>query len=280
MRPIPELWGVLNVTPDSFSDGGRYLDVESARERVRELLIEGADVVDVGGESTRPPGKTYGAGFSDVDVDEELRRVIPVVEAAVADGARVSIDTTKAEVAERALDAGASLVNHVGERASEALLALVAEREAGLVLMHNRGRGEVASGSTAPDALALEVRDALLREAERAITAGVGQERIWLDPGLGFAKSALQSAGLLRNLPSLVSTGYPILVGASRKSFIAEIAGEPGAGRPAPSERLGGSIAAAIVAFESGAKALRVHDVSATRQALLCFAVTARSEGA
>jgi dihydropteroate synthase len=280
MRPIPELWGVLNVTPDSFSDGGRYFESEAAQRRVRELLLEGADVIDVGGESTRPPGRTYGAGYSDVDPDEELRRVLPVVAAAVADGARVSIDTTKIEVAEAALDAGATVVNHVGERASGALLAAVAERSAGLVLMHNSGRGEAAAPSTPPDVLALEVRDSLLREADRALAAGVAAERLWLDPGIGFAKSALQSAGLLRNLPSLVSTGYPILVGASRKSFIAEIAREPGGGRPASGERLGGSIAAAIRAFEAGARAVRVHDVRATRQALLLFAATAGGEGA
>jgi dihydropteroate synthase len=278
MRAIPELWGVLNVTPDSFSDGGLHFDVDAATMRVRELLLEGADVIDVGGESTRPPGRAYGAGYADVAVDEELRRVIPVIEAAVADGARVSIDTTKVEVAARALEAGASVVNHVGERASDTLLAVVAERSAGLVLMHNRGRGQAAPEALASEDLVREVCEGLLREAERAVSAGVAHDRIWLDPGIGFAKSADQSAELMRNLPILVATGYPILVGASRKSFIAEIAGEPGGRRPAPSERLGGSLAAAIRAFESGVKALRIHDVGATRQALIAFAAFHRHE--
>ena len=208
--------------------------------------------------------------------------MVPVVKAAVAYGARVSIDTTKLEVAARALDAGASLVNHVGAQASDALLALVAERDAGLVLMHNVGRGEAASPETPPAVLARVVRGALLREADRALSLGVRSDRLWLDPGIGFAKTAAQSIGLLGCLSSLVSTGYPILVGASRKSFIAEIAralAGVGGARPAPGERLGGSIAAAIAAMEAGARALRVHDVGATRQALAVHAAIRHGAG-
>ncbi|NLY93887.1 MAG: dihydropteroate synthase [Myxococcales bacterium] len=279
MRRLPELWGVLNVTPDSFSDGGRYFDVAAACARVRELVALGADVIDVGGESTRPPGTTYGEGYADVDVQEELRRVLPAIEAAVADGARVSIDTTKLEVARHALDAGASIVNFVGERASDELLALVAEEGATIVLMHNVGRGQVVSVEASPAEMAREVEASLLREAQRAEGFGIPGEHIYLDPGIGFAKTAVQSAGLLGSLRSLVRTGYPILVGASRKSFIGELAREPNGARPAPSERLGGSIAAAIAAARAGARAVRVHDVRETRQALLVWAKITEGEG-
>ncbi|HEY6880543.1 MAG TPA: dihydropteroate synthase [Polyangiales bacterium] len=267
-RPPTEVWGILNVTPDSFSDGGAYLRADSALTQALKMLREGAHVIDVGGESSRPSGKTYGA-VSDVSEQEELARVLPVIRMLQGYGARISIDTVKAKVAERALCAGACILNDVSCGRSEALLRVAAESGAELVLMHNRGRGERTAANTqyGPQ-LVRAVREELMAAMDRAVTAGVRAEQIWLDPGIGFAKQPLQSASLLAHAAGLVATGQRVLVGASRKSFIAELAPLATSAPPTTDERLGGSIAALTAAVLQGVHAVRVHDVLPSRQAV------------
>ena len=262
------VWGVLNVTPDSFSDGGRFLDVEAAVVHGLALAAAGADVVDVGGESTRPRGATYGDGYADVPADEERARVVPVIARLVAAGIVVSVDTVKAEVAEAALVAGARYVNDVSMGRSERLLEVCARHGAELVLMHNRGRGEVREPFTVYADVVADVRAELLAAVDCACRFGIARERVWLDPGLGFAKSAAQSGALLAATNTFVETGLPVLIGASRKSFLAALTQHDGAVIAPPTERLGGSIAAAVLAALAGARAVRVHDVAPTRQAL------------
>ncbi len=276
-----QVWGVLNVTPDSFSDGGSWNAPEAAVSHAERMLAEGADVIDVGGESSRPAGRTYGAGASLVSAEEEAARVVPVVERLVRDlGARVSVDTVKGEVARRALDAGAAVINDVSGGEDPELLRAVAGGSADLVLMHNRRRGEVTEDNTCYEDLVGDVLSELLRAVARAAEAGVRPERIWIDPGLGFAKTAAQSLELLARTRELVETGHPVLVGSSRKSFLAEIAPSPGGERPGPRERLGGTAASVTVAVLGGARAVRVHDVAPMRQAvLLAEAVRATLEG-
>lgn len=261
------VWGVLNVTPDSFSDGGRYLDVEAAVSHGWAMRVEGADVIDVGGESSRPPGRAYGAGFETVSAGDEIGRVVPVIERLVARDLRVSVDTVKGEVAAAAIDAGATIVNDVSGGGSDALLEAVAGSDAQLVLMHTRDRGRVNDETTAYHDVVAEVRDELLAMVERAIDRGVRREALWIDPGIGFAKTAPQSARLLGNLDAFVATGYPVLVGASRKSFIARTMEAAGAEAPPPEARLGGSLAAVAAAARAGCAAVRVHDVLPSVQA-------------
>jgi dihydropteroate synthase len=258
---------VLNVTPDSFSDGGRHDDATRALEHAARMVAEGADVIDVGGESSRPPGLTYGAGAERVSVEEELRRVVPVVSALAGRGVRVSVDTVKPEVARAALRAGAEIVNDVSCGADLALLDAVAEAGAELVLMHTRDGGRVDASTTAYEDLVAEVVAELEAAIARALERGVERARVWIDPGLGFAKTAEQSLELLGNLDSLVARGYPVLVGASRKSFIARTVATAGVSGPAPDERLGGSIACVAAAALAGAAAVRVHDVGESVQA-------------
>jgi dihydropteroate synthase len=264
---MPELWGVLNVTPDSFSDGGRYLDQRAAIEHGRCLLREGADVLDVGGESSRPSGKTYGEGFAQVSPAEEIRRVLPVVRALAGElGARVSIDTVKPEVAAAALEAGATIVNDVRCAEDLGLAEVAAAAGAAYVIMHNRGRGEVRAPNTEYASLVSDVICELLAAAERVEGAGVPKESVWLDPGLGFAKTARQSAELLSSLGRFRKTGYRVLVGPSRKSFIAELAPDPSGVRPPADARLGGTAAAVAMSVAAGVDAVRVHDVAIMRQ--------------
>ena len=259
-----EVWGVLNVTPDSFSDGGLFVTPDLALTQATRMVSEGAALIDVGGESSRPRGATYGEGAARVSTAEELERVVPVIERITSElGVPVSVDTVKAEVARAALAAGATFVNDVSGGASDALLAVVAEAGAGLVLMHTRGDGRVDPAYTAYSDVVREVAGELEQAVARAIAFGVAPDRLWIDPGIGFAKTAAQSAILLGNLDALVSTGFPVLVGASRKSFIARLA--PGA--PPPEARLGGSLAAVTAAAMSGCAAVRVHDVAASVQA-------------
>lgn len=232
------------------------------------MVREGADVVDVGGESSRPPGKTYGDGFAHVSVEDEITRVVPVVERVVRElGCPVSVDTVKGEVARAALAAGAGLVNDVSGAPAEALLDAVAEHGAELVIMHSRGRGRVDATTTAYRDLVGEVLAELEAQVERAVARGVSRDRVWIDPGIGFAKTAAQSASLLGNLDAFVETGYPVLVGASRKSFIAGAMTAAGAEAPSPAERLGGSLAAVAAAARAGCAAVRVHDVFPSVQA-------------
>jgi len=256
------LMGVCNVTPDSFSDGGRYLKEEAARARVDELLSEGADLVDVGGESTRP-------GAVPVPAREQLARVLGVVRHAADRGACVTIDTTSREVAAACLDAGACAVNDVSCLRDVELARQVAASGAALVLMHARGTQQDMRGFSAyPDDaygdVVADVRREWLEASQRAVAAGVPPEALVMDPGLGFAKNARQSLDLLRRLDELTrSMATPVAVGASRKSFLTCV------DRGAPADaRLGASLAAALTAARHGARILRVHDVRATAQAV------------
>jgi dihydropteroate synthase len=270
----------LNVTPDSFSDGGRYQSTTEAVARGRALLAEGADVIDVGGESTRPAGRTYGSGYRVVSPGEERRRVVPVVRALISEhGATVSVDTTKPEVASAAIEAGASIVNDVSGGRVRDLLVLVAQAKVDLVLMHSRGRGEAALPNTLYDDVVRDVRRELLDAVERAVDVGVARERIWLDPGIGFAKTPEQSIRVLASIPELLETGHRVLVGASRKSVIAHFAPRPDGTAPPPLERIGGTAATVAAAVRANAHAVRVHDVAAMRQAAMIAAAIARAEG-
>jgi dihydropteroate synthase len=248
--------GVLNVTPDSFSDGGRYLDPEAALARAGTLLAEGADLVDVGGESTRP-------GAAPVPAEEEIRRVVPVIERLRArfPGAPISIDTTKPEVARAALRAGADLVNDVQALGAPGMAELVAGSGAAAVLVHMRGTpADMRSRARYGDVVA-EVAAELREAMRRALAAGVPEDRILLDPGIGFAKTAEQSLAVLAGLARLRELGRPLLVGPSRKSFIGDVTGAPAA------DRLPGTLAAVAACVLAGAEFLRVHDVAAARQA-------------
>jgi dihydropteroate synthase len=250
--PRTLVMGVLNVTPDSFSDGGRFLALEEAVAQGRRLAAEGADVIDVGGESTRPGATAVAAG-------EEIARVVPVLERLAKEvPTPLSVDTSKAEVAEAALAAGAGLVNVVGALEIEPAVARVAARaEAGLILMHMKGRpARMYDEARYPRGVMAEVTDALSRAMALAEASGVDRERIILDPGLGFGKRASHTLEVLRRLGDLRSLGRPILVGPSRKSFIGEIAGL------GVEDRLPGTAAACAVAVLQGAGMVRVHEVA------------------
>jgi dihydropteroate synthase len=258
----PLVMGILNVTPDSFFDGGRYLDDAVALARGREMIDEGVDIIDVGGESTRP-------GAAAVSEHEELRRVIPVIEA-LAELIPVSIDTTKAGVARRAVAAGAVLVNDV----SASLEGVAAESGAAFVAMHRQGTPADMQNDPRYDDVVKEVTDYLAARAARAVAAGVTE--VWVDPGIGFGKTSRHNLQLLAGLSELVALGYPVLVGTSRKTFLGHIAAGNlagsgalnGGGQAAPAdERFEGSLASATFAMTSGATAVRVHDVAATAQA-------------
>ena len=242
---VPLVMGVLNVTPDSFSDGGRFLDPDVAVAQGLALAAEGATVVDVGGESTRP-------GAQPVDQAEECRRVLPVVQA-LAPHVRVSIDTTKASVARAAIEAGATLVNDV----SASLQHVAAEGGVGWVAMHMQGVPRSMQVSPSYEDVVAEVRSFLVARAEEATDLGV--DEVWVDPGIGFGKRAGHNLLLLRQLRSLVAAGYPVLVGTSRKSFLGTLAG----GAPVD-DRLEGSVATAVWAMAQGAAMVRAHDVAAT----------------
>jgi dihydropteroate synthase len=254
--------GVCNVTPDSFSDGGRHFEPRAARTRVDELLSEGADLIDIGGESTRP-------GAPAVSPRDQLARVLDVVRHAVDRGAHVSVDTSHPDVAGACLEAGACAVNDVSCLRDQALAEVVASAGGALLLMHARGTQQEMRGfSQYPDdAYGDVVADVLAeweRAAARAAAAGLPRASLAMDPGLGFAKNARQSAALLARLGEVVrALDVPVAVGASRKSFLAIVDADA-----SPTERLGASIAAALHAARAGAYILRVHDVRATRQAL------------
>ena len=251
LDPRPRLMGIVNVTPDSFSDGGEFLSPDRAIEHGLAMAAAGADMLDVGGESTRP-------GARPVETKEELERVLPVVAGLAArTGVPVSIDTTKLAVARAAIDAGATIVNDVSAlRFSPGIAELAAETGAGLVLMHMRGEPRTMQLDTRYDDLVSEVGGHLRDAARRAETAGVNRESIVVDPGIGFGKTARDSWRLLAGLSEL-APGYPVLVGHSRKSFL-----DPDASRP-PSDRLPQTLAAGLLAALGGAAILRVHDVEA-----------------
>jgi dihydropteroate synthase len=251
---LPLVMGVVNVTPDSFSDGGRYLDPAAAVAHGLALVADGADVVDVGGESTRP-------GAAPVDPAEERERVLPVVRE-LAGHVRVSIDTRHAEVAEAALAAGATLVNDV----SASLHEVAAAAGAGWVAMHMQGDPRSMQDDPRYDDVVAEVRDALVERAEAARAAGV--EEVWIDPGIGFGKRPEHNLRLLAHLDALVATGWPVLIGTSRKGFLGRLlAASDGVDSVGPEDRIEGSLATATWAMAQGVRMVRVHDVRPTAQA-------------
>lgn len=247
--------GVLNVTPDSFSDGGEWLDPEAAVAHGRRMAADGADLVDVGGESTRP-------GAQRSTVDEELRRVLPVVRALAADGIAVSIDTMRAEVAEQAIDAGARAINDVsGGRADPRMFDVAAAADVPYILMHWRRHSASMDDAASYGDVVAEVLDELAPQVQAALTAGVARERLAIDPGLGFSKRAEHNWALLHRLPELFALGFPVLVGASRKRFIGALLGaDPEQPRPA-AERDDATVAITALAAAAGAWCVRVHDV-------------------
>ncbi len=248
------LAGILNVTPDSFSDGGRFDRVEEAVSRGIRLRQEGADWVDVGGESTRP-------GSSGVSAEEELQRVLPVVQRLVKEGIPISIDTSKPEVARHCLEAGADVVNDVNGLQAPGMLEVIAEFGAGAVIMHKRGTPATMQDNTKYRDVVAEVCAFLEAQLKRAEAAGI--TRVWLDPGIGFGKSVEQNCALIAQVRRIAELGAPVYIGASRKSFIGHLSGEE-----RPMARLPGSLAAAIAAVDAGASVIRVHDVAATRATL------------
>jgi len=263
----PVVMGVLNVTPDSFSDGGRFAALPAALAEAERLASEGAAIIDVGGESTRP-------GAAPVAVDEEMRRVIPVIEHLVERLAvPVSVDTSKPDVMRAAIAAGASMINDVTALRTPGAIETVAESDVALCLMHMQG--EPRSMQQAPrymDVLA-EVRDFLHGRVARCVEAGISVSRLVIDPGFGFGKTLEHNLELLRRLPELVAVGYPVLVGLSRKSMIGKLTGR------AEGERLGGSLALATLAVLSGARIVRAHDVGPTIDAIRIVAAVGGRHG-
>jgi dihydropteroate synthase len=257
--------GIVNVTPDSFSDGGLHLDPAAAVDHGARLWAEGADLLDVGGESTRP-------GAACVALEDELARVIPVVRGlrrAVPE-AWISVDTRRVEVARAALAEGASVVNDTSGRSDVAMAGAVAEHGARWVLMHTRGEPATMAGLTDYDDVVADVLASLAGRVEAAEAAGVPRARLWVDPGIGFAKEPGDNPKLIAALPRFAALGCAVLVGASRKRFIGALTGVAAA-----SDRVHGSVGAALAAWARGADALRVHDVAATVQALQVFAACA-----
>ena len=251
----PLVMGIVNVTPDSFSDGGRFLDASSAIAQGLQLRDEGADLVDVGGESTRP-------GAAEVSVEEELRRVMPVVEALAKEGIAVSIDTMKPEVMRAAIEAGCAVVNDVNAFRAIGAMQTVASSQVGVVAMHMQGTPGTMQKEPRYDDVVAEVTAFLLERARALEAAGVARDRIVLDPGFGFGKTLEHNKELFRALPRIASHGYPVLAGVSRKKMIGDFTGRPAA------ERAAGSVAAALMAVQNGASIVRVHDVKPTVDAI------------
>ncbi len=253
----PLVMGILNTTPDSFSDGGRHFNPDAAIAAGQRMRSEGADILDIGGESTRP-------GAEPVPVNLEIDRVVPVIRALAADGAMISIDTRNAATMDAALDAGAGIVNDISALTHDpASLPLVARRTCPVVLTHMRGTPETMNYHAVYNDVAAQVQAELSVLLDCALTAGVRPENICLDPGLGFAKRGTQNVTLLQATARLAALGQPLLIGLSRKRFLGEIAGEPMAAKRDPE-----SLAAAIYAVSQGAHILRVHDVAGTVKAL------------
>ncbi|MDH3403151.1 MAG: dihydropteroate synthase [Acidobacteriota bacterium] len=271
----PAVMGILNVTPDSFSDGGLWLDPRAAVEHGLAMLAAGADLLDLGAESTRPGGGVYGPGAEEVPAARELERLLPVLrQLRAATDAPLSVDTRKAEVAEIALSEGADLINDVSALEDPGMAALVARRGCPVILMHSRGELATMQRGIGFADPAAEVAAELAEAAARAMAAGIAREAIILDPGIGFGKTAEHNLDLLRRLDELVGLGYPVVVGASRKSFLAAVVDAPPAGR------LAGSLAAAAWAAHHGAALLRVHDVAETRQFLAVWGAIERAGAA
>ncbi|MDQ3027009.1 MAG: dihydropteroate synthase [Pseudomonadota bacterium] len=263
--PFPWVVGIVNVTPDSFSDGGRFVDSARAIEQGLRLREEGADLVDVGGESTRP-------GADAVEAAQELRRVIPVVEALVQAGIAVSVDTMKPEVMRAAIAAGCAVVNDVNAFRAPGAVEAVAPASVGLIVMHMQGTPAAMQQAPHYDDVVAEVGAFLRDRASTLEAAGVASERIVLDPGFGFGKTLEHNVALFRGLPALASMGYALLAGVSRKGMIGTLTGRPVEARAA------GSVAAALLAVQNGARLVRVHDVKETVDALRVWAALKPSE--
>jgi dihydropteroate synthase len=264
----PRIMGILNVTPDSFADGGEWFAFDEAVEHARTLVAEGADILDIGGESTRP-------GAGPVAVDEELRRVIPVVGALRDAGAQLSVDTMKLAVAQAAVQAGATYVNDVTAfRHDPELAGFVADRGCDCCLMHMLGEPRTMQDNPRYDDVVDDVRAFLEERAEFAVREGVREERIMVDPGIGFGKNLGHNLELLRRLGEIVTIGFPVVIGTSRKSFLGRLTG-----REDPHERVAATLATTVLAFERGATVFRVHDVAPTRDALAVAAATLRADG-
>jgi dihydropteroate synthase len=258
------IMGVVNVTPDSFSDGGQYLDAPAAIAHGIELEAEGAEILDIGGESTRP-------GAASVPEDEELRRVIPVIEGLIAAGcqAQLSIDTSKSGVAARALAAGATLVNDVTAfRGDPEIAAVVAEAKADCCLMHMLGTPRTMQDDPRYDDVVADVKAFLEERTGFAVAHGIAEERIMLDPGIGFGKTVEHNLELVRRLGELVELGRPVVIGTSRKSFLGKITGRE------VDDRIAATVATNVLAYERGARVFRVHDVGPVRDALTVTAAT------
>jgi dihydropteroate synthase len=259
--------GVVNVTPDSFSDGGLFLDADAAVAHGEQLREDGATILDVGGRSSRP-------GAEPVAEDVELERAAPVVERLAAGGARVSIDTSALVVAEAALDAGATIVNDVAAfRFAPELAGLVADRGATCCLMHMRGEPRTMQADPRYDDVVAEVKSFLEQRLAFAVGEGVAEERIWLDPGIGFGKTVEHNLELLRRLGEICAIGRPVVVGTSRKGFIGKLTGR------AEGDRVAGTIATNVIALERGAAVFRVHDVREVADALAVAAATVEPSG-
>jgi len=262
--PDPIVMGVVNVTPDSFSDGGEWLDPAAAIAHGRDLVAQGAAILDVGGESTRP-------GAAPVGEAEELRRVLPVLEGLAAAGARLSIDTSKAAVAAAAIDAGATIVNDVTAlRGDPGMAALVAAHDCDVCLMHMLGEPRTMQRDPRYADVVADVRAFLAERLEHAVAAGIDERRVWLDPGIGFGKTIDHNLELLSRLDELVALGRPVVVGTSRKSFLGRITGREAG------DRVAGTIAANVLALARGASVFRVHDVAEAHDALAVAAATLR----
>jgi dihydropteroate synthase len=265
----PRIMGILNVTPDSFSDGGEWFDFDEAVQHGRALVAEGADILDVGGESTRP-------GAAPVALDEELRRVVPVIRVLREVGAQLSIDTMKLTVAEAAVEAGATFVNDVTAFRHEPELAgFVADRGCDCCLMHMLGEPRTMQDDPRYDDVVDDVRAFLEARAEFAVGEGVREERIMVDPGIGFGKTLDHNLELLRRLDEIVAVGFPVVVGTSRKSFLGRLTG-----RKDPHDRIAATVATTVLALERGAAVFRVHDVAPTKDALTVATATLRADGA
>ncbi|MFO1384727.1 MAG: dihydropteroate synthase [Chitinivorax sp.] len=247
--------GILNVTPDSFSDGGSYTDVSAALGRAEQMVAQGADIIDIGGESTRP-------GALGVSVQQELDRVMPVLEKLLNLPVPISVDTRKCEVMRAVLAAGADMVNDVGALEDEGALAVVAASRAAVCLMHKQGNPDVMQAEPHYVDVVAEVGDYLLKRASLAESAGIGRERIMIDPGFGFGKTLEHNIQLLQKLANLAESGFPVLAGLSRKSMLGAITGNSVDGRHFE------SVAAAMLAIQRGAVVVRVHDVKPTKDAI------------
>jgi dihydropteroate synthase len=265
----PRIMGILNVTPDSFSDGGEWFEFGEAVAHARALVAEGADILDVGGESTRP-------GAAPIALDEELRRVVPVVSALRDVDAQLSVDTMKLAVAEAAVEAGATFVNDVTAfRHDPAIAGLVADRGCDCCLMHALGEPRTMQKDPRYGDVVDDVRAFLEQRVRFAVGEGVREERIVLDPGIGFGKTLDHNLELLRRLDEIVAIGFPVVIGTSRKSFLGRLTG-----RDDPHDRVAATLATTVLALERGAQIFRVHDVAPTKDALAVATATLRADGA